>query len=175
MSSKNKLIQMILSALFLAIALVLPFLTGQIPQIGGMLCPMHLPIILCGFFCGPWFALGIGLLAPILRFFLFGMPPIVPTGISMCFELATYGFVSGALYYLLPKRKSSVYISLVVAMIVGRVVWGISKVILLGLGKIDFGWKIFFTEGFVKAIPGIVVQILLVPILVISLNKSKSE
>lgn len=175
MSSKNKLIQMILSAMFLAIALVLPFLTGQIPQIGGMLCPMHLPVILCGFFCGPWYAFGVGFIAPLLRFLLFGMPPIVPTGISMCFELATYGLVSGALYSLLPKKKINVYISLISAMLIGRVVWGISKVILLGLGKIDFGWKIFFTEGFVKAVPGIIVQIILIPILVIALKKNRED
>ena len=106
MSSKHKnLRQLILAAMFLTLALALPFLTGQIPQVGSALCPMHIPVLLCGFFCGPWYALAVGLVAPLLRFALFGMPPLMPTGIAMCFELATYGFVSGLLYKLLPGKK----------------------------------------------------------------------
>ena len=41
-----------LSALFLALGLVLPLITGQIPQIGKMLLPMHIPVLLCGMVCG---------------------------------------------------------------------------------------------------------------------------
>ena len=66
--------------MFLALAMVLPFLTGQIPQIGNMLCPMHIPVLLCGFFCGPWYGGIVGGVAPLLRFVLFGMPPLFPTG-----------------------------------------------------------------------------------------------
>ncbi|MFQ6976237.1 MAG: ECF transporter S component [Oscillibacter sp.] len=63
------------SALFLALAMVLPFLTGQIPEIGSMLCPMHLPALLCGFMCGwPW-GLAVGFISPLLRS-MSGMPPI---------------------------------------------------------------------------------------------------
>ena len=76
MSSDKKLFNLILSAMFLAIAIVLPFLTGQIPQIGKALCPMHIPVLLCGFLCGPWYGLAIGLVGPLLRFFLFGAPPL---------------------------------------------------------------------------------------------------
>ena len=80
MSSKQKnLRRLILAAMFLALALALPFLTGQIPQVGSALCPMHIPVLLCGFFCGPWYALAVGLVAPLLRFALFGMPPLMPT------------------------------------------------------------------------------------------------
>ena len=100
-----KVYKMVLAAMFLALAMVLPFLTGQIPQIGSALCPMHIPVLLCGFFCGPWYALAVGFIAPLLRFLIFGMPPIMPTGIAMCFELATYGFMVGFLYKKLPKKK----------------------------------------------------------------------
>ncbi len=135
MSSKKKLFTLVLSAMFLALALVLPFVTGQIPQIGKALCPMHLPVLLAGFFCGPLYAAFIGLAAPILRFFLFGMPPLMPTGIAMCAELACYGLVSGLLYQLLPKKKINIYAALIGAMICGRLVWGAVRLLLYGLGK----------------------------------------
>lgn len=171
MSSKNKIYRMVLSAMFLGLALVLPFLTGQIQQIGNALCPMHIPILLCGFFCGPWYALAIGFAAPLLRFFLFGMPPIMPIGISMCFELATYGLMVGLLYKHLPKKKSSIYISLLVAMLAGRIIWGFSRVVLLALGKSEFGWAAFMSGAFFTAIPGIILQIVLIPVLVMALRK----
>ena len=123
---------LVLSALFLALALVLPFLTGQIPEIGSMLCPMHIPVLLCGFFCGwPW-GLAVGFIAPLLRSLLFGMPPMFPVAVSMAFELATYGSISGLLYRKLPQNKLSVYISLLTAMIAGRLVWGLVRFLAQG-------------------------------------------
>lgn len=175
MSSKSKVFKMVLGAMFLALALVLPFLTGQIPQIGGALCPMHIPVILCGFFCGPVYGAVIGFVAPLLRFLLFGMPPVMPTGIAMSFELMTYGLVSGLLYKLLPKKKLYVYVALIAAMLAGRIVWGISRVILFGLGKSEFGWAAFMSGAFINAIPGIIVQIVLIPVLVIVLRKYTEE
>lgn len=172
MSSKSKIYKMVLAAMFLALALVLPFLTGQIQQIGNALCPMHIPVILCGFFCGPLYGLIIGFVAPLLRFALFGMPPIMPIGIGMCFELATYGLVAGLLYKWLPKKKLYVYVSLIGAMLCGRVVWGIARVILLGLGQYEFGWKAFLAGAFINAIPGIILQIVLIPIIVLVVEKN---
>ena len=90
--------QLVLAALFLALAFVLPLLTGQVPKVGNMLCPMHFPVLLCGFVLGgPW-GLAVGFAAPLLRSVLFGMPPMFPVAISMAFELATYGLVSGLLW-----------------------------------------------------------------------------
>ena len=162
---------MILAAVFLAMALVLPFLTGQIPQIGNALCPMHIPVLLCGFFCGPLYALSVGFISPLLRFFLFGMPALVPTGISMCFELAAYGLVSGLLYTYLPRKLLSVYISLLAAMLSGRFIWGAVQLFFYGLGKTAFGWSAFLAGAFLNAIPGILIQIILIPVLVLTLEK----
>ena len=170
-SDNEKLRRMVLAAMFLALALVLPFLTMQIPQIGKALCPMHIPVLLCGFFCGPWYGLGVGFAAPLLRSALFGMPAIIPDGVVMCFELATYGFVSGYLYRILPKKKASVYAALIAAMLLGRVVWGIAHVVLWGFGKYPFSWAAFIAGGFLNSLPGIIVQIVLVPLLVIALDK----
>ncbi|MBQ5760485.1 MAG: ECF transporter S component [Clostridia bacterium] len=162
-----------LSAMFLAVALVLPFITGQIPEIGAMLCPMHLPILLCGYFCGgPW-GLAVGLIAPVLRSMIFGMPPMYPTAISMAFELAAYGAISGLLYAKLPKTKASVYISLVTAMIVGRLVWGAARFVFAGLDITAFGLQAFWAGAVTSAIPGIILQLILIPILVIALDKQR--
>ena len=163
--------RMVLAALFLATALVLPFVTGYIPYVGRALSPMHLPVLLCGFFCGPFYALAIGIVAPLLRFFLFGMPPLMPSGLAMSFELATYGFASGMLYKLLPKKKGYIYLALIGAMVIGRIVWGIVSAVLYGITNAEFGWETFVTGSIVGALPGIIIQIVIIPILVITLEK----
>lgn len=171
MSTESKLFPMVLAAMFLALALVLPLLTGQIPQVGNALCPMHIPVLLCGFFCGPWYAAAVGFIAPLLRFLIFGMPPLMPTGIAMCFELLTYGLVAALLYKSLPGKKGFVYVSLAGAMLAGRLVWGCARVILFGLGKSAFGRAAFVSGAFVNAIPGIILQIVLIPVIVMALRR----
>ena len=168
MNKKLNLRNLILSAMFLALALVLPFLTGQIPQIGSMLLPMHIPVLLCGFFCGAPYGLIVGFVAPLFRSVIFGMPPMFPTALCMAFELAAYGLVSGFIYRLLPKRRFSVYAALILAMVLGRVIWGIAMFMCMGG---NFGFEAFVAGALTSAIPGIILQLLLIPILVISLQK----
>ena len=163
--------KLVLAALFLALALVLPFLTGQIPEVGSMLCPMHIPALVCGFFCGwPW-GVAVGFIAPVLRSVLFGMPPMFPVGICMSFELAAYGAVSGWLYAKLPKKKISIYGALLSAMVVGRLVWGVARFVCTGLDVSAFGISAFWAGAVATAIPGIIVQIVLIPLLVMALEK----
>lgn len=156
----------------LALCLLLPFLTGQIPQIGSALCPMHLPVLLAGFLCGPWWALVTGLAAPLLRNLLFSMPPLL-TAIAMSFELGTYGVVSGLLYRRLPKNLAGIYISLITAMITGRIVWGIVRVAMTGMAGESFTWAMFLAGAFTTAIPGIIIQLILIPVLVTAIKKSQ--
>ncbi len=160
------------AALCLAIALVLPFITGQIPQIGAMLCPMHIPVLLCGFICGWPLGLVVGFIAPLLRGALFGMPALFPTGVAMAFELAVYGAVSGLAYKLLPKRKAFIYLSLIIAMVCGRVVWGIVQLTIAGLSGNEFTWAAYLAGAVTDAIPGIIIQIILIPILVMAMEKT---
>ncbi|MBR2045735.1 MAG: ECF transporter S component [Agathobacter sp.] len=168
---RDEIKKITLSAMFLALAFVLPFFTGQIPQIGNMLCPMHIPVLLCGFFCGaPWGGF-VGFIAPILRSMVLGMPPMFPTAICMAFELATYGLVTGLLHNKLPKKRWSVYVSLVSAMIVGRMIWGLAMLFALGLDTTKFGMAAFISGSITTAIPGIVLQIILIPIIVITLER----
>ena len=160
------------SALYLAIALVLPFLTGQIPEIGSMLCPMHIPALLCGFVCGwPW-GLAVGFVSPLLRSLLFGMPTAY-TAVAMAFELAAYGAVSGILYRIFPRRNWSVYVTLIAAMIAGRLVWGGVQFVMAGLRHTVFDRSLFLAGAVTNALPGILVQIILIPILVITMEKAK--
>ena len=163
---------LVTAAVCLALCLVLPFLTGQIPQIGSALSPMHIPVLLAGFLCGPWWAAAAGAIAPLLRFFLFHSPALYPTGIAMCFELATYGLISGLLYQRLSKRPVNIYVSLIAAMLAGRVVWGVARVILSSVSGELFTWEMFMAGAFLKAIPGIAVQIVLVPLLVMALKRA---
>ena len=160
-----------LSGVFLALAFVLPFLTGQIPEIGSMLCPMHIPVLLCGFICGWKYGLIVGFVTPLLRSVTLSMPPLYPTALAMAFELATYGVLSGLLYNLLPKERFSVYPTLLISMICGRIVWGLVMVCLMGFDFDKFGLSTFWLNGFANAFPGIILQIILVPIIVMVYNK----
>ena len=164
--------KLVLSAICLALCMVLPFLTGQIPEIGSMLSPMHIPVLLCGFVSGPLWAAAIGLIAPLLRFVLFGMPPIFPTGAAMCFELAVYGAVSGLLYIRLPKKTVNIYVSLIAAMLLGRIVWGIVRVLFSGVTGSAFTWAAFIAGAFTSAIPGIILHIVLIPVIVLALQRA---
>lgn len=163
----------ILSSLFLAMAIVLPFLTGQIPTIGRALLPMHIPVLLCGLICGWQYGLTVGFIAPILRGLLFGMPPLMPVGISMAFELAVYGMVAGMIFAIMKKKTYnllSIYMSLILAMLAGRFMWGSVRFVLSQSFGIPFSWEVFVTGAFTAAIPGMVLQLLLIPTLLMALK-----
>lgn len=159
------------AAMCLALCLVLPFLTGQIPQIGSALCPMHIPVLLGGFLCGPWWAMAVGLIAPLLRHVWLGMPPLL-TALAMSFELGAYGLFAGLLYRLLPKRTGSVYVSLVTAMVVGRIAWGLAMVVITGVTGSAFTWSAFVAGALLNAVPGILLHLLLIPVLVLALRRA---
>lgn len=168
-----KLLKLVLSALFLALAYVLPFLTGQIPEIGSMLCPMHIPVLLCGFICGWGYGLSIGIISPLFRSLILGMPPLFPTAVCMAFELAAYGFAAGIMHRILPKKKPYIYVSLLTSMIIGRLVWGISMFICMGIKGGGFTLSAFIAGAFTNAIAGIAVQIVIIPLLVMVLENPK--
>ena len=162
------------SAMFIAIAYVLPFVAGQIPEIGQMLCPMHIPVLLCGFVCGWQWGMAVGFISPLLRSFTQPMPPLYPNAISMAFELAAYGLMTGILYRALPKKLPYIYVDLVISMIVGRIVWGTVRFVMAGLDVNNtFGLAAFWSGAITTAIPGIIVQLALVPALVYALTRAK--
>ena len=173
MKNNDRVLKMILAALFFALAYVLPFLTGQIPEIGSMLCPMHLPVLLCGFISGWYWGLGVGLIAPLFRALTLGMPPLFPTALCMALELSAYGAVAGLMHKLMPRKKPYIYLSLLVAMIVGRLIWGAAMFVCVGAGGGSFTFSAFLAGALTNSIVGIAVQIVLVPILVMLLDNPK--
>lgn len=170
MSNTKKLV---LSALFIALGIVLPFFTGQLPQIGNMLLPMHIPVLICGFVCGAPYGLAVGFIVPLLRSIMFGRPMMVPTAIGMAIELAVYGLVTGLMYAKFKHKKLGIYVSLITAMIVGRIIWGIASFIIYHILGNPFTWEIFAAEAFVNAVPGIIVQLILIPALIYALRKAR--
>ena len=170
--SKKTTLKLVYAAVCLALAMLLHLMTGQIQQIGNALCPMHIPVILCGFLCGWPYGLIVGFIAPILRFFVFGMPPLMPMGIAMAFELAAYGCISGFLYRQLPKTNFNIYISLVTAMLAGRVIWGIARLVLAGIQADTFPLSAFVAGAVTNAIPGIILHIILIPAIIMALKKA---
>ncbi len=160
-----------LAAMFMALGIILPFFTGQIPQIGSMLLPMHLPVLICGIVCGAPLGAAVGLITPVLRSVMFGMPPLFPTGIAMAVELLVYGFVIGLVYAKLNKSVLNTYIALICAMLVGRVAWGVAMVLISGASGASFTWQIFMAGAFINAIPGIILQLVAIPALISVLNK----
>ena len=166
----SSLRRLVFSGLFLALGLVLPFLTGQIPSIGSMLLPMHIPVLVCGFVCGWPYGLAVGFITPLLRHWLFTKPPM-PNAVAMAFELAVYGFCTGLFYKLLPKKNAFVYVSLILSMILGRIVWGIVSLIIYGMTDKPFTWQIFAADAVMNAIPGIILQIVIIPPIIIALRR----
>ena len=170
----NFLKNMALAALFLAIGLVLPFFTGQIPAVGKMLLPMHIPVLLCGLICGWQWGLGVGFVLPVLRSVLFSMPVMYPTATAMAFELAAYGAVIGYLYARSKWRcVKALYKCLIPAMIAGRIVWGAVMVVLMGLGGSAFTWELFLGGALLNALPGIALQLVLIPAVMVLLDRTK--
>ena len=165
--------KLVFAAVCLALCMVLPLITMHIQAIGNALCPMHIGVLLCGFICGPWYGLAVGFIAPLLRFALFGMPPIYPTGLAMCFELAAYGLFAGILYKALPKNIPMLYVSLICSMLLGRIVWGLARCALALFGGVEFSWQAFVAGGFTTAIPGIILHIVIIPPIVLALKKAK--
>ncbi len=170
---KQSLINLILAAMFLCMGLILPFLTGQIQRIGNMLLPMHIPVLLCGFICGWQYGAVVGFILPIMRSALFGMPVMYPNAVSMAIELCAYGFIAGFLFGRAKwKCLRSLYRCLIIAMIGGRLVWGIAQMLLLGLGDGGFTASAFIAGAFLNAIPGIILQLILIPAVMLALDKT---
>ncbi len=161
------------ASMLFAVGIVLPFATGQIPEIGNMLLPMHLPVLLCGFICGWRYGASVGLLLPIVRSLMLGRPILYPNAVAMAFELMAYGLAAGLIYVLLKRRgMAAIYISLVSAMIIGRIIWGAASVILYGIAAKGYTFSAFIAGAFIEAVPGIILQLILIPALVYAVERS---
>lgn len=168
MNEKTK--SLVWAALFLAIGIIIPYIFHVTSLPGQIFLPMHIPVLLCGVILGKRYGLIIGILLPFVNSVLLGMPPIFPTGLSMAFELATYGLVTGLLY---KDKKCNIFVSLIGAMVIGRIVSGIANYILLTVGGSGFVFTAFLTTTFAKAIPGIIIQLILIPVILKAVEYAK--
>ena len=164
--------KMVITALFIAIGIVLPIAFHTIPNAGRIFLPMHIPILLCGILIGLPYGLICGIITPILSSIFTGMPPaaILP---AMTLELAVYGTVSSLLMHYVPVKNmyAKIYTSLIGAMLIGRVFFGIVNALIFAAG--DYSVQIWLTGAFITALPGIIIQIVIIPVIVIALQKSK--
>ena len=177
----NNTLSMVIAAMCIALGLILPFLTGQIHAVGNMLCPMHIPVLIAGFLLEIKYSAAVGFITPLLRSLLFGMPAMYPGAISMAFELMALAVIAGLMHKLLrtafygkikgkKKHYAVLYVSLITAIVVSRVVYGIVRFAMLGIVGTNFNLSMWFTVEFVNAWPGILLQLIIIPPLVRSLQ-----
>jgi len=168
--SKTK--KLVYTALCIALGIVLPQLMHTIPNAGSIFLPMHLPVLLCGLLCGWSYGLVCGALTPILSSFITGMPPMAYVA-GMTAELAVYGLLTGLLIGAIKTKKpiTKIYISLVTAMIAGRVVYGLLNAAIFNVGS--YSVQIWLTSLFITSLPGIIIQLILIPALVLALKKAR--
>lgn len=170
--TKKYIWEMVIAALCVALGVVLPVAVHGIPNAGNILLPMHIPVLLCGLLCGPAYGLACGVVTPLLSSLITGMPPAAMLPSMVC-ELAVYGLAAGLLILLVRTKSqaANVYISLVGAMLVGRVVYGIVNALIFRAG--EYSMQVWLTASFVTALPGIIIQLVLLPLVVLALRKAK--
>ena len=162
--------RMTLTALCIALCVVVPMAFHVIPNAGAVMLPMHLPVLLCGLVCGWQYGLLCGILGPLVSSVLTGMPPAAMLP-GMMVECGMYGCVGGLMmeYIHTGSLYADLYISLPVAMLMGRVISGIVKALILTPGLSFTAWA---TASFVTALPGISIQLILLPTLVVALTRA---
>ena len=170
--NKNQTKQLVLTAMCIALGVVLPYAFHSIPNSGSILLPMHIPVLLCGLLLGWPYGLASGILTPLLSSFITGMPPMAYLPSMLC-ELAVYGLMSGLLSQFIhtKKRVIGIYIQLIVAMLMGRIVYGLLNAFIFSAGKFTF--NAFILGAFVTALPGIIIQLILIPAIILILEKAR--
>ena len=169
---QNQTRNLVVAALCVALGVVLPQAFHSIPNAGSILLPMHIPVLLCGLTCGWPYGLCCGILTPITSSLITGMPGPAYLPAMVC-ELAAYGLISGltARFIRTGKRPLDLYIQLIAAMLLGRVVYGAVNALVFKAGS--YSMEIFITAAFVTALPGIVIQLVFLPAVILILEKAK--
>lgn len=169
----NRTKQLVTTAMCVALGIVLPMAFHFVPNAGSILLPMHLPVLLCGLVNGPVWGLVAGIATPALSSMMTGMPPAIYLP-SMLFELAGYGLVAGLMMKMLLKKRNmrTVYIALIAAMLVGRILYGLSNALIFRVGA--YSLEVWFAAAFTTALPGIVLQLVVIPPVVMALQKIKA-
>ena len=162
--------KMTITAICAALCVVLPMAFHAIPNGGSILLPMHIPVLLCGLVCGWPYGFVCGLLGPFLSCIATGMPPMAMLP-GMMVECGVYGLVCGLMMSYVRTGKATVdlYLSMITAMVLGRVVAGLAKSLIFAPGTAPFAWV---TTSLLTGIPGIVIQLVLMPLLIFTLTRA---
>lgn len=165
--------KMILSGLFIAVGLILPMIFHTLNLSGSIFSPMHLPVMLGGFLLGPVYGAAIGFITPILSSILTGMPPLMPIMPMMALELLGYGFMTGLLF----TKTKKIYISLILSIVFGRLCSMVGAFILSLTLAPQISPIPYVVSGVVNGLPGIAIQLIVIPALVkfITTNKETSK
>ena len=168
---ENQVKKLVMAAMCVALGIVLPMAFHTIQNAGSIFLPMHIPVLICGLLCGWQYGLICGILAPVLSSLFTGMPPAAILPAMLC-ELAVYGLNTGFCVYGIHTEKQivKIYGSLITAMLAGRIVSGILKALIFNVGEYSF--KIFITSSFLTGIPGILIQLIFIPVIVLALQKA---
>lgn len=169
----NRIRNLTITAVCVALCYVLPLAFHGLP-VASSLSPMHIPVLLCGLICGGGWGLLCGIAGPVLSSLLSGMPPFAML-IRMIPELAVYGLVGGLSMKFIRTGKTfaDMYISLIIAMVLGRIAGGVATAIFFAATTQVYSLALWLTSYFVNAVPGIVAHLVLVPLLVLTLMKSR--
>ena len=165
--------QLCISALMVALCVILPLVFHAI-GLGGAFSPMHLPVLLCGLLCGPWYGLACGVLGPVISNLITGMPAAAKL-VSMIPELAVYGFGCGLLMQLIHTKKTllDIFLSMIPAILLGRIIGGAVKAAVLISEAKGYSVAAWATAYFAETIPGTILQLVLLPVLYFALMKAK--
>ena len=179
MSNQRKLV---VTAMLIALCVVLPLAFHQVPRAGSILLPMHIPVLLAGLVCGWKFGLITGITGPLLSTMITGMPPTMAIASLMSIELGVYGLVAGILTHFVRTKSASLdlYICLIGSMLVGRVVAGIAQIVFFfnpayvdGVWTSNYTWALWTTSYFITSLPGIVIQLAFIPSVVMALERER--
>ena len=164
--------KMVFSAMCITLCIVMPMMFHMIPNIGSVISPMHIPVLLCGLICGWPFGLLCGLAGPLLSYYVTGMP-MPPFLQSIMVELAVYGIVTGLLTRLVrtKSRYADLYICLIPAMLIGRIIAGVVRALIISPG--EFTFAMWVSGYFISALPGIVIHLVLIPVVMLALESAK--
>ena len=166
----NKTKKLTLTAMCLALGVILPQAFHMIPNAGNIFLPMHIPVLICGFICGPFYGLTVGIITPCLSHIIFSMPPAMMLG-QMIVELGVYGLCTGLLNQIITINNELLkyYLVLIISMVVGRITYGICNALLFKAG--NYSLSIWLSAAFIKGIPGIIIQLVLIPTIVKTIKK----
>lgn len=166
----NKNVKLTLSAMFLALGVLLPQVTHLLPEFAKQLSLMHIPTYIGGMICGPLYGVIIGVFSPLLSMLLFSMPNGLSL-YSMMIELGVYGFMSGLLYRSINTKNNivNIYLSLIGSMITGKIVYGICNVLIFKAGQYSF--SLWITAAFISGFIGIIVHLVIIPPIIMLFQK----